>query len=219
MLTLPALPKDKRDHFFEVLLPSAISGGMTSWKQNNLSTEFIIGSGGSGTVYKAELFNGEIVAIKRIPSKDDLLLDKSFAREIKTLWRIRHRHLVRLMGYCNNRGEGSNLLIYEHMENGSVWDWLHKQPANNKTKKCLDWEARLKIAVGLAQGIEYLHHDCVPKIIHRDIKSSNILLDSNMEAHLGDFGLAKAIKDNYDSFNTESNMWFAGSYGYIAPGI
>lgn len=73
--------------------------------------------------------------------------------------------------------------------------------------------------MGLAQGIEYLHHDCVPKIIHRDIKSSNILLDSNMEAHLGDFGLAKAIKDNYDSFNTESNMWFAGSYGYIAPGI
>lgn len=125
---------------------------------------------------------------------------------------------MKLLGYCSNKGGGSNLLIYEYMENGSVWDWLHQQPVNGKKKKNLEWEPRLRIAVGLAQGVEYLHHDCVPKIIHRDIKSSNILLDSNMEAHLGDFGLAKALVENYDSVNTESNSWFAGSYGYIAPG-
>lgn len=72
--------------------------------------------------------------------------------------------------------------------------------------------------MGLAQGVEYLHHDCVPKIMHRDIKTSNVLLDSNMEAHLGDFGLAKQIHCNYDSINEiESSIWFAGSYGYIAP--
>jgi hypothetical protein len=185
---------------------------------NHLSDEFIIGSGGSGKVYKAELPSGETVAVKKILWKEDLLLNKSFTREIKTLGRIRHRHLVKLMGYCSNRRAGLNLLVYDYMVNGSVWDWLHGQPLSSKKKTSLDWEARLKIAVGLAQGVEYLHHDCVPKIVHRDIKSSNVLLDSNMEAHLGDFGLAKVLTEDYDS-NTESNTWFAGSYGYIAPGI
>ncbi|KAL2926172.1 LRR receptor-like serine/threonine-protein kinase GSO1 [Bienertia sinuspersici] len=186
----------------------------------NLSDAFIIGSGGSGTIYKADLAYGETVAVKKIARKDDLLLDKSFAREIKTLGRIRHRHLVKLIGYCSNKGAGSNLLIYDYMENGSVWDWLHGQQSsiNKAGVKRLDWETRLRIGVGLAQGVEYLHHDCVPKIIHRDIKSSNLLLDSNMDAHLGDFGLAKQLHSNYESINdTESSIWFAGSYGYIAP--
>lgn len=120
-----------------------------------------------------------------------------------------------MLGYCSNGGEGANLLIYEYMENGSMWDWLHKKPVNEK--KILEWDARLKIAVGLSQGLEYLHHDCVPRILHRDVKSSNILLDTNMEAHLGDFGLAKPLANHYDSLNTESNLWFVGSYGYIAP--
>ncbi|XWS16705.1 hypothetical protein CRYUN_Cryun33cG0000200 [Craigia yunnanensis] len=181
----------------------------------NPSDEFVIGSGGSGTVCKAELPTGETVVIKKILWKEDLLSNRSFTREIRTLGRTRHRHLVKLMGHCSNRVAGLNLLIYEYMENGSVWDWLHKQPVNIK-KKSLDWEARIRIAVGLAQGVEYLHHDCVPKIVHRDIKSSNVLLDSNMEAHLGDFGLAKSLAENYDP-NRESNSWFAGSYGYIAP--
>lgn len=183
---------------------------------NNLSDEFIIGSGGSGTVYRVELPTGETVAVKKISLKDEYLLHKSFIREVKTLGRIKHRHLVKLIGCCSNRhkGNGCNLLIYEFMENGSVWDWLHGNAL--KLKKNLDWDTRFKIALGLAQGMEYLHHDCVPKIIHRDIKSSNILLDSNMDAHLGDFGLAKAIVESLDS-NTESTSCFAGSYGYIAP--
>jgi Leucine-rich repeat (LRR) protein/tRNA A-37 threonylcarbamoyl transferase component Bud32 len=185
---------------------------------NNLSDEFIIGSGGSGTIYRTEFQSGETVAVKKILWKDEFLLNKSFAREVKTLGRIRHRHLVKLIGYCSSEGAGCNLLIYEYMENGSLWDWLRQQPVNIKKRQSLDWETRLKIGLGLAQGVEYLHHDCVPKIIHRDIKSSNILLDSTMEAHLGDFGLAKALEENYDS-NTESHSWFAGSYGYIAPGI
>jgi hypothetical protein len=188
---------------------------------NNLNDDFMIGSGGSGKIYKAELATGETVAVKKISSKDDFLLNKSFLREVNTLGRIKHRHLVKLIGFCSNgnKGAGWNLLIYEYMENGSLWDWLHGKPGNaSKLKKRLDWETRFKIAVGLAQGVEYLHHDCAPKIIHRDIKSSNILLDSKMEAHLGDFGLAKALIESYDS-NTESNSCFAGSCGYMAPGI
>ncbi|CAN1225753.1 LRR receptor-like serine/threonine-protein kinase GSO1 [Linum grandiflorum] len=175
---------------------------------NHLSDEFVIGSGGSGTIYRAELASGEMVAVKRVPWKDELMFNKSFAREVKTLGRIRHRHLVKLVGYCCNRGAGCNLLVYEYMENGSLWDWLHKQPK----KLSLDWEVRLRIAAGLAKGVEYLHHDCVPSIIHRDIKSSNLLLDADMESHLGDFGLAKTVVES-----TESTSLFAGSYGYIAP--
>ncbi|CAN1225737.1 LRR receptor-like serine/threonine-protein kinase GSO1 [Linum grandiflorum] len=182
---------------------------------NHLSDEFVIGSGGSGTIYRAELASGEMVAVKRVPWKDELMFNKSFAREVKTLGRIRHRHLVKLVGYCCNRGAGCNLLVYEYMENGSLWDWLHKQPK----KLSLDWEVRLRIAAGLAKGVEYLHHDCVPSIIHRDIKSSNLLLDADMESHLGDFGLAKTVVESYDSTtaSTESTSLFAGSYGYIAP--
>ncbi|KAF5733585.1 LRR receptor-like serine/threonine-protein kinase GSO1 [Tripterygium wilfordii] len=197
----------KRDYRWEDIMEAT----------NGLNDEFIIGSGGSGKIYRAEFSTGETFAVKRILWKDDFLLNKSFAREVTTLGRIRHRHLVKLMGYCSNRGAGSNLLIYQYMENGSVWDWLHQKTVDNKKKKCLDLEARLKIAVGLAHGVEYLHHDCVPKIVHRDIKSSNVLVDSNMEAHLGDFGLAKAIAEDHDDSYTESSAWFAGSYGYIAP--
>ncbi|CAN1225761.1 LRR receptor-like serine/threonine-protein kinase GSO1 [Linum grandiflorum] len=167
---------------------------------NHLSDEFVIGSGGSGTIYRAELASGEMVAVKRVPWKDELMFNKSFAREVKTLGRIRHRHLVKLVGYCCNRGAGCNLLVYEYMENG-------RQPK----KLSLDWEVRLRIAAGLAKGVEYLHHDCVPSIIHRDIKSSNLLLDADMESHLGDFGLAKTVVESYDS-TTASR-----SYGYIAP--
>jgi serine/threonine protein kinase len=180
-----------------------------------LNEEFMIGSGGSGKVYKAELKNGETIAVKKILWKDDLMSNKSFNREVKTLGTIRHRHLVKLMGYCSSKADGLNLLIYEYMANGSVWDWLHANE-NTKKKEVLGWETRLKIALGLAQGVEYLHYDCVPPIVHRDIKSSNVLLDSNIEAHLGDFGLAKILTGNYDT-NTESNTMFAGSYGYIAP--
>ena len=119
------------------------------------------------------------------------------------------------MGIRLGSGGFMGTYLSEYMENGSVWDWLHGEPL--KLKGRLDWDTRFRIAVGLAHGMEYLHHDCVPKILHRDIKSSNILLDSNMEAHLGDFGLAKTLVENHESI-TESNSCFAGSYGYIAPG-
>ncbi|KAG0481852.1 hypothetical protein HPP92_009936 [Vanilla planifolia] len=184
----------------------------------NLSDEHMIGAGGSGSVYRAELPSGEIVAVKRIYAHEDsefFFADKCFASELKTLGRIRHRHLVKLMGFISG-GNGGNLLVYEYMENGSVWDWLHCTPAGKKKKRVLGLEARLMIALGLAKGVEYLHHDCVPRILHRDIKTSNILLDSDLEAHLGDFGLAKVLVAGSRGCS-ESASLFAGSYGYIAP--
>jgi hypothetical protein len=190
----------------------------------NLSDQFAIGSGGSGTVYRAELSTGETVAVKRILHMDSdvLLHDKSFAREIKILGRVRHRHLVKLLGFlCHGAGgdRGGSMLIYEYMENGSLYDWLHGGSGDGK-KSVLSWDARLKVAAGLVQGVEYLHHDCVPRVVHRDIKSSNVLLDGDMEAHLGDFGLAKAVAENRQGGKecTESASFFAGSYGYMAPG-
>jgi hypothetical protein len=194
----------------------------------NLSDQFAIGSGGSGTVYRAELSTGETVAVKRIAHMDsDLLLhDKSFTREIKILGRVRHRHLVKLLGFITSHdaGAGGSMLVYEYMENGSLYDWLHGSVGGDgsRKKRVLSWDARLKVAAGLVQGVEYLHHDCVPRIVHRDIKSSNVLLDGDMEAHLGDFGLAKAVAENrqaaFGKDCTESASCFAGSYGYIAPG-
>jgi tRNA A-37 threonylcarbamoyl transferase component Bud32 len=187
----------------------------------NLSDQFAIGSGGSGTVYRAELPTGETVAVKRIAHVDSdvLLHDKSFTREVRILGRIRHRHLVKLLGFVSCH-DGS-MLVYEFMENGSLYDWLHGGGGTRK-KWVLSWEARLKVAAGLGKGVEYLHHDCVPRIMHRDIKSSNVLLDGDMEAHLGDFGLAKAVAEKrqagFGKDCTESASCFAGSYGYIAPG-
>ncbi|URE36687.1 LRR receptor-like serine threonine-protein kinase [Musa troglodytarum] len=189
----------------------------------NLSHEFAIGSGGSGIVYRAELPTGETVTVKKIlhNNRENLMLqENSFVREVKTLGRIRHRHLANLLG-CLSSNHGEHLLIYEYMENGSLWDWLHKPEKSQKRNRELSWEARLRIAIGLAKGVEYLHHDCVPSILHRDIKSGNVLLDGDMEAHLGDFGLAKAAAESRgrdSTGNTESGTCFAGSYGYVAPG-
>ncbi|CAA6668665.1 unnamed protein product [Spirodela intermedia] len=117
------------------------------------------------------------------------------------------------------------------MENGSLWDWLHRPETEKKEMKKkmgrgLSWEERLRIAVGLVKGVEYLHYDCKERILHRDIKSSNVLLDGNMEAHLGDFGLAKVVAESRSTAGdgagdsvgyTDSGSCFAGSFGYIAP--
>ncbi|KAG5230583.1 LRR receptor serine/threonine-protein kinase [Salix suchowensis] len=120
---------------------------------------------------------------------------------------IRHRNIVSLHGYAlSPRG---NLLFYDYMENGSLWDLLH----GPSKKVMLDWETRLKVAVGAAQGLAYLHHDCNPRIIHRDVKSSNILLDENFEARLSDFGIAKCIP----ATKTHASTFVMGTIGYIDP--
>ncbi|KAL5077734.1 hypothetical protein RYX36_016718 [Vicia faba] len=170
----------------------------------------VIGRGGAGVVYKGTMPNGDDVAVKKllgINNGSSSHQDNGFSAEIKTLGRIRHRYIVRLVAFCSNKQ--TNLLVYEYMENGSLGEVLH-----GKRGEFLKWDVRLKIAVEAAKGLCYLHHDCSPLIIHRDVKSNNILLNSEFEAHVADFGLAKFLQDNG---NSECMSSIAGSYGYIAP--
>lgn len=173
-------------------------------KDNN-----IIGQGGAGIVYGGTMPNGEQVAIKKLGiSKTTSSHDNGLSAEIRTLGRIRHRYIVRLMAFCSNKE--TNLLVYEYMPNGSLGEVLH----GKKGGCLLKWDTRLKVAVEAAKGLCYLHHDCSPLIIHRDVKSNNILLSSDFEAHVADFGLAKFLQDSGAS---ECMSAIAGSYGYIAP--
>uniref|UniRef100_A0A5B6ZGU6 non-specific serine/threonine protein kinase n=1 Tax=Davidia involucrata TaxID=16924 RepID=A0A5B6ZGU6_DAVIN len=173
-----------------------------------LKEESIIGKGGAGIVYRGSMPNGVDVAIKRLVGRGDgRSSDHGFRAEIQTLGRIRHRNIVRLLGYVSNKD--TNLLLYEYMPNGSLGEILHGSKGAH-----LQWETRYRIAVEAAKGLCYLHHDCSPLIIHRDVKSNNILLDSDLEAHVADFGLAKFLQDAGAS---ECMSSIAGSYGYIAP--
>ncbi|KHN38370.1 Leucine-rich repeat receptor-like serine/threonine-protein kinase BAM3 [Glycine soja] len=168
----------------------------------------VIGRGGAGVVYHGTMPNGEQVAVKKLLGiNKGCSHDNGLSAEIRTLGRIRHRYIVRLLAFCSNRE--TNLLVYEYMPNGSLGEILH-----GKRGEFLKWDTRLKIATEAAKGLCYLHHDCSPLIIHRDVKSNNILLNSEFEAHVADFGLAKFLQDTGTS---ECMSSIAGSYGYIAP--
>uniref|UniRef100_A0A0E0L7B6 Protein kinase domain-containing protein n=1 Tax=Oryza punctata TaxID=4537 RepID=A0A0E0L7B6_ORYPU len=172
----------------------------------NLSEKYIIGYGASSTVYKCELKSGKAIAVKRLYSQYNHGL-REFETELETIGSIRHRNLVSLHGF--SLSPHGNLLFYDYMGNGSLWDLLHGP--SKKVK--LNWDTRLRIAVGAAQGLAYLHHDCNPRIIHRDVKSSNILLDENFEAHLSDFGIAKCVP----SAKSHASTYVLGTIGYIDP--
>ncbi|CAI0436706.1 unnamed protein product [Linum tenue] len=168
---------------------------------------YAVGRGACGTVYKAVMHSGQVIAVKKLSSnREGSNIENSFRAEILTLGNIRHRNIVKLYGFCYH--QGSNLLLYEYMTKGSLGELLHGPSCD------LDWPTRFTIALGAAEGLAYLHHDCRPSIIHRDIKSNNILLDDKFEAHVGDFGLAKVVDLPY----SKSMSAVAGSYGYIAPG-
>ncbi|XP_052211270.1 LRR receptor-like serine/threonine-protein kinase FEI 2 [Diospyros lotus] len=173
-------------------------------KLETLNEEHIIGSGGFGTVYRLAMDDGNVFALKRILKMNDGF-DRFFERELEILGSIKHRHLVNLRGYCNS--STSKLLIYDYLSGGSLDEALHERSEQ------LDWDTRLNIIMGAAKGLAYLHHDCSPRIIHRDIKSSNILLDGNFEARVSDFGLAKLLEDEKSHITTI----VAGTFGYLAP--
>ena len=180
-----------------------------------LSSKDIIGSGGYGTVYMLRLDEKSAFAIKKL-SRGSAEMDRGFERELDTMGDIKHRNIVPLVGYY--AAPHFNLLIYELMPNGSLDGILHargkEEEGEKKRQALLDWPARYKIALGVARGLAYLHHDCIPHVIHRDIKSSNILLDGNMEARVSDFGLATLMKPNESHVTTV----VAGTFGYLAPG-
>ncbi|KAK6926421.1 Leucine-rich repeat [Dillenia turbinata] len=172
-------------------------------------TDKILGMGSTGTVYKAEMPSGEIIAVKKLwgKQKETVRRRRGVLAEVDVLGNVRHRNIVRLLGCCSN--SETTMLLYEYMPNGSLDDLLHGK--NKGENLVADWVTRYKIALGVAQGICYLHHDCDPVIVHRDLKPGNILLDGEMEARVADFGVAKLIQSD------ESMSVIAGSYGYIAP--
>jgi len=177
----------------------------------------VIGSGGSGKVYRIHLGGGEeggrTVAVKRIwnSRKVDEKLDREFESEVKVLGSIRHTNIVKLL--CCISSQEAKLLVYEYMENGSLDRWLHHRDRAGAPAP-LDWPTRLAVAVDAARGLSYMHHDCAQPIVHRDVKSSNILLDPDFQAKIADFGLARIL---VKSGEPESVSAIGGTFGYMAP--
>uniref|UniRef100_A0A0D9X8E9 non-specific serine/threonine protein kinase n=1 Tax=Leersia perrieri TaxID=77586 RepID=A0A0D9X8E9_9ORYZ len=174
----------------------------------NFSSKYIIGSGAHGTVYKAVLRSGEVYAVKKLLHAAHKGSNASMIRELQTLGRIRHRNLIKLEGFLFKSEYG--LILYDFMENGSLHDVLH----GTESTPTLDWSIRYNIALGTAHGLAYLHNDCHPAIIHRDIKPKNILLDNDMVPHISDFGIAK-LMDQYSA--TSQTTGIVGTTGYMAP--
>lgn len=175
-----------------------------------LTAANVVGHGRSGVVYRANIPSGATIAVKRFRSAEKFSA-AAFSSEIATLARIRHRNIVRLLGWAANRK--TKLLFYDYLPCGTLGTLLHES-----NSAIVQWENRFNIALGVAEGLAYLHHDCVPPIIHRDVKAHNILLGGRYEACLADFGLARLVEDDSGNGPFSANPQFAGSYGYMAPG-
>lgn len=205
-----------------------------------LDEEDVVGCGGFGTVYRMVMDDGTSFAVKRIDLSRESR-DRTFEKELEILGSIRHINLVNLRGYC--RLPTAKLLVYDFVELGSLECYLHGKDAyilscilhrcdallylllalhvvvptnagDEQEEQPLNWNARMKIALGSARGLAYLHHDCSPGIVHRDIKASNILLDRSLEPRVSDFGLARLLVDSAAHVTTV----VAGTFGYLAPG-
>ncbi|CAA6658333.1 unnamed protein product [Spirodela intermedia] len=164
----------------------------------------VLGQGAFGPVYKAQMLTGETVAVKVLDSKSKQG-EKEFQTEVLLLGRLHHRNLVNLVGYCSEKGQ--RMLIYVFMPNGSLASHLYSKEEHES----LVWDQRISIALDVARGLEYLHDGAVPPVVHRDIKSSNILLDSNMRARVADFGLSREEMDIPHASNIR------GTFGYLDP--
>ncbi|EEF46467.1 proline-rich receptor-like protein kinase PERK15 isoform X1 [Ricinus communis] len=172
----------------------------------NFSNANCLGKGGFGEVYKGVLENSQVIAVKKLKYQDDERKEKEFETEILTISRVRHQHLVMLVGYCIDKAD--RLLVYEFVPKNSLRTHLHGE---NRTS--LNWPTRMRIALGSAKALAYLHEGCKPKIIHRDIKAENILLDQDFEPKIADFGLAKDFSNSVSHISTDPK----GTFGYLPP--
>ncbi|XP_042973807.1 MDIS1-interacting receptor like kinase 2-like isoform X2 [Carya illinoinensis] len=176
----------------------------------DFNDKYCIGKGGFGSVYRAALSTGQIVAVKRLNMSDSSDIPaasrQTFENEIRMLTEVRHRNIIKLYGFCSIRG--CMYLVYEYVERGSLGNVLY----GVEGKVELDWVTRVKIVRGVAHAVSYLHHDCSPPIVHRDITVNNILLESEFEPRLSDFGIARLLNPDTTNWTT-----IAGSYGYMAP--
>ncbi|KAJ7977814.1 Kinase family protein [Quillaja saponaria] len=212
----------KRSSSHPITAPSPLSGlpefshlGWGHWftlrdlelATNRFSKENILGEGGYGVVYQGQLINGTPVAVKKILNNIGQA-EKEFRVEVEAIGHVRHKNLVRLLGYCI---EGTHrVLVYEYVNNGNLEQWLHGAMRHHGY---LTWEARTKVLLGTAKALAYLHEAIEPKVVHRDIKSSNILIDDDFNAKVSDFGLAKLLGAGKSHVTTR----VMGTFGYVAP--
>lgn len=171
----------------------------------------MLGKGGFGTVYKGILKNKE-VAVKRI-SRESSQGKQEFIAEVTTIGNFHHKNLVKLIGWCYERSEF--LLVYEYMPNGSLDKLIFSDENTELQENELNWGRRLTVISGVAQALDYLHNGCEKRVLHRDIKASNIMLDAEFNAKLGDFGLARIVKQREQTHHSTKDL--AGTLGYMAP--
>ncbi|KAK1426088.1 hypothetical protein QVD17_14756 [Tagetes erecta] len=204
--------KTEPKHSLPVMSNAATEAGqsftLSELRNATKNFENKVGSGGYGTVYYGKLNDGKEIAVKILENNNFYQGKKEFANEVSLLSRIHHRNLVQFLGFCQE--EGKDILVYEFMHNGTLKEHLYGPLARERGIK---WIKRLEIAEESAKGIEYLHTGCVPSIIHRDLKTSNILLDKNMMAKVSDFGLSKLAIDG----TSHVSSIVRGTVGYLDP--
>ncbi|XP_074267727.1 cysteine-rich receptor-like protein kinase 8 [Silene latifolia] len=175
---------------------------------NNFSDENKLGEGGFGGVYKGTLSNGKLIAVKRLSASSSQGIQE-FKTEVLVVAKLQHRNLVRLLGFCYTKQE--KLLVYEYFPNKSLDNFIF----DHENRQLLNWERRYNIIRGIARGLLYLHHDSQLRIIHRDLKASNILLDDQMNPKISDFGTSRIF--GVDHSQTNYTNIVVGTYGYMAP--
>ncbi|KAE8775158.1 protein kinase [Hordeum vulgare] len=204
--------KLKKPHRGDILGATELQGPTSFYYRdlkaatNNFSEKSKIGEGGFGDVFKGLLKNGKIVAVKRLSVMQTSRAKEDFESEVKLISNVQHRNLVRLLG-CSSKGSEC-LLVYEYMANSSLDKLLF-----GERRGTLNWKQRFNIMVGMARGLAYLHQEFHVCIIHRDIKSSNVLLDDEFQPKIADFGLARLLPNDHSHVSTR----FAGTLGYTAP--